>query len=159
MQHPDVRVQTADFDLQLEQRELLVEHASAGAVVSFLGVVRGVSEGCRLEAMTLEHYPGMTEAVIQGVVNEARRRFELLAVRVVHRVGKLQAGGNIVGVVVVASHRGAAFQGCEFLMDHLKTQAPFWKKEHREDGDHWVAARPADADAQARWAMAKDSNS
>ena len=148
---PRVRVQHADFDLAEEQRAVLAGQPQAGAVVSFVGTVRGVSQGQPLAAMTLEHYPGMTEAAIEAMVLEALRRFDILASRVVHRVGRLQPGEQIVGAWVAAAHRGPAFQACEFLMDYLKTRAPFWKKEHRADGDHWVEARPEDEAAAARW--------
>jgi molybdopterin synthase catalytic subunit len=149
---PMVRIQPEDFDLSTEQRELQAEAGEgAGAVVSFVGTVRGVSDGQPLTGMTLEHYPGMTEAAIEAMVADARVRFDLQAARVVHRVGRLPPGAQIVAVLVAAGHRGAAFQACEFLMDFLKTRAPFWKKEHRADGDHWVEARAADEAALNRW--------
>ena len=151
MHSPTVRIQADDFDLLAEQRELLAQHPATGAVVSFVGLVRGVSQGQALSAMTIEHYPRMTEAVIQAMINETMERFDIHAARVVHRVGCLKAGENIVLVLIAAPHRGPAFEACEFLMDHLKTQAPFWKKEHRADGDHWVEARLEDDQALARW--------
>ncbi|MES2887365.1 MAG: molybdenum cofactor biosynthesis protein MoaE [Pseudomonadota bacterium] len=154
--HSDaVRIQVNDFDLAQEQRALLGTpqgQAEAGAVVSFVGTVRGASSGQPLTGMTLEHYPGMTEASIEAMVADAHACFEILAVRVVHRVGHLPPGAQIVAVLVTARHRGDAFAACEFLMDYLKTQAPFWKKEHRADGDHWVEPRSQDEDAMARWA-------
>ncbi len=151
MHSPTVRIQADDFDLLAEQRELLAQRPGTGAIVSFVGLVRGVSQGQALSAMTIEHYPRMTEAVIQAVINETIERFDIHAARVVHRVGRLNAGENIVLVLIAAPHRGPAFEACEFLMDHLKTQAPFWKKEHRADGDYWVEARLEDAQALARW--------
>lgn len=149
-----VRIQTDDFDLAEEQRMLLSSpHGAteAGAVVSFVGAVRGTSAGHTLTSMTLEHYPGMTEASIEAMVTQAQACFEILAARVVHRVGQLPPGAQIVAVLVAARHRGAAFGACEFLMDYLKTRAPFWKKEHRVDGNHWVEPCPQDEEALARW--------
>jgi molybdopterin synthase catalytic subunit len=122
-------------------------------VVSFVGTVRDRSDGQAVAAMELEHYPGMTENAIEAMIDEAHRRFDLRAARVVHRVGPLQAEAQIVLVVVSSAHRGQAFQGCEFLMDYLKTQAPFWKKEHTPAGAHWVDARVADDAALQRWGV------
>jgi molybdopterin synthase catalytic subunit len=147
-----VRVQDGDFDLAAEQQAVLAGQPMAGAVVSFVGLVRGAAAGQTLAGLTLEHYPGMTEAAIEDMVRQALERFDVLAARVVHRVGRLPPGAQIVGVWVAATHRGPAFQAGEFLMDYLKTRAPFWKKEHRSDGgDHWVEARPEDEAAAARW--------
>ncbi len=155
MQLPvSVRVQAHDFSVAVEQAALLVAAPGAGAVVGFVGLVRGASAGQALHGMSLEHYPGMTESAIASVVELALARFDILSVRVVHRIGRLCAGEQIVGVWVAAMHRGAAFQGGEFVMDYLKTQAPFWKKEHRVDGDHWVQPRPEDEQAVARWSVA-----
>lgn len=148
---PRVRVQRADFDVAAEQTAVLEGSPQAGAVVSFVGTVRGASAGQPLVSMTLEHYPGMTEASIEAMVARALARFDILAARVVHRVGCLRPGEQIVGVWVAAAHRGPAFQACEFLIDYLKTRAPFWKKERRADGEHWVEARDADEAAAARW--------
>lgn len=160
---PRVSVQTQDFDLSAEVAALRQGDGGVGAVVSFVGTVRdrdhgrpGMSAGAAATAVTameLEHYPGMTERAIEAMVDEALRRFELRAARVVHRVGALQAHEQIVLVVVSAAHRGQAFQGCEFLMDYLKTQAPFWKKEHTPAGAHWVDARVADDAALQRWGI------
>jgi len=148
-----VSVQEADFDLSAEVAALRAGDGGVGAVVAFVGTVRDRGAGQAISAMELEHYPGMTEAAIEAMVDEACRRFELRAVRVVHRVGRLEAQDQIVLVAVSSAHRGQAFQGCEFLMDYLKTQAPFWKKEHTAEGARWVDARVADDDALARWGI------
>ena len=148
-----VSVQQADFDLSAEVAALRAGDGGVGAVVAFVGTVRDRGAGQAISAMELEHYPGMTEAAIEAMVDEAFRRFELRAVRVVHRVGRLEAQDQIVLVAVSSAHRGQAFQGCEFLMDYLKTQAPFWKKEHTAEGARWVDARVADDDALARWGI------
>jgi molybdopterin synthase catalytic subunit len=148
-----VSVQQADFDLSAEVAALRAGDGGVGAVVAFVGTVRDRGAGKAISAMELEHYPGMTEAAIEAMVDEAFRRFELRAVRVVHRVGRLEAQDQIVLVAVSSAHRGQAFQGCEFLMDYLKTQAPFWKKEHTAEGARWVDARVADDDALARWGI------
>ncbi len=158
MHAPDVQVQTQDFDLGAEVAALRAGDGGTGAVVAFVGTVRdragGQSPG-HITAMELEHYPGMTEAAIQAMVAEARRRFaDLRGVRIIHRVGLLQPLDQIVLVAVTASHRGTAFQACEFLMDYLKTQAPFWKKESTADGARWVDARVTDDEALARWGIA-----
>ena len=148
---PRVSVQSEDFDLSAEVEALRRADGDVGAVVSFVGTVRdsgGVSE------MELEHYPGMTERAIESMIDEAVRRFELRAARVIHRVGKLRPLEQIVLVAVSSRHRGAAFQGCEFLMDYLKTQAPFWKKETTPEGARWVDARVEDDAALARWGIA-----
>jgi molybdopterin synthase catalytic subunit len=150
---PRVSVQTADFDLSAEVAALRAGDGGVGAVVTFVGTVRDRGDGQSIQAMELEHYPGMTEAAIEAMVDEARRRFDLRAVRVVHRVGRMEAMDQIVLVAVSSAHRGQAFQGCEFLMDYLKTQAPFWKKEHTADGARWVDARVADDEALARWGI------
>jgi len=154
---PRVSIQSADFDLSTEVAALRAGDGGAGAVTSFVGVVRDRSEGRGIRSMELEHYPGMTEKAIESMIDEAHRRFELRAVRVIHRVGLLQPGDQIVLVAVSAEHRGEAFQGCEFLMDYLKTQAPFWKKEATPHGERWVDARVADDRALARWGIAADN--
>jgi molybdopterin synthase catalytic subunit len=150
-----VRIQQQDFDLGAEVAALRAGDAGIGAVASFVGTVRGQGgedEGLRL--LELEHYPGMTEKAIEAMIDEATRRFALRAARVVHRVGALEPGAQIVMVAVAAAHRQAAFDGCAFLMDYLKTQAPFWKKETRADGStRWVDARVADDAALARWGI------
>jgi molybdopterin synthase catalytic subunit len=155
---PRVRVQREDFDLGREVAALRQGDARIGAVASFIGIVRdrsagdGVADTTRME---LEHYPGMTEAAIEAMIDAAHARFSLLGARVVHRIGSLAPGEQIVLVVVASAHRGDAFAACEFLMDYLKTQAPFWKKEHRPDGSaQWVDARVADDAALARWGLA-----
>jgi molybdopterin synthase catalytic subunit len=149
-----VSIQQADFDLGAEIAALRAGDTGVGAVASFVGTVRERGEGSPLLALELEHYPGMTERAIEAMIDEARRRFGLRAVRVVHRVGRLLPGAQIVLVAVSAAHRGPSFQGCEFLMDYLKTQAPFWKKESTAEGEHWVDARAADDAALARWGIA-----
>lgn len=147
-----VRVQEADFDVAAETRALLGSRTDVGALVTFTGLVRGGPDGGGISEMTLEHYPGMTEDELARVEAEAHARFPLQASLIVHRVGALQPGDNIVLVIAASRHRGAAFQAAEFLMDYLKTRAPFWKKETGADGiGHWVDAREADAAAEARW--------
>ncbi len=151
-QPPRVRIQAQDFDLGAEVTALRAVSAGAGAVVSFLGTVREHSEGRAVGGMTLEHYPGMTERAIEAMVDAAQARFgDVLAARVIHRVGCLRPQDQIVWVGVAARHRGEAFAACEYLMDYLKTEAPFWKKERTDSGDHWVQARASDDDALRRW--------
>ena len=142
----NIHIQAEDFDLSDEIEALADE--TCGAVASFVGLVRG---GDDLAALTLEHYPGMTEQEIGRMVGEARTRWTLGGVTVIHRVGRLAAGERIVLVAVAAPHRRAAFEACEFLMDYLKTRAPFWKCEERGDGAAWVEARASDDDAARRW--------
>jgi molybdopterin synthase catalytic subunit len=149
-----VSIQTADFDLGAEVAALRAGDAAVGAVATFVGTVRDRNDGQGVSAMELEHYPGMTEKAIEAMIDEAQRRFDIRAVRVIHRVGPLAPLDQIVLVAVTSSHRGAAFQACEFLMDYLKTQAPFWKKEHTPEGARWVDARVADDAALARWGIA-----
>ncbi|MCW7541324.1 molybdopterin synthase catalytic subunit MoaE [Aquabacterium sp. A7-Y] len=149
-----VSIQTEDFDLGQEVARLRAGDAGVGAVVSFIGTVRDLSEGGDVSRMELEHYPGMTEASIEAMIDEAMTRFQLRSARVVHRVGPLLPGDQIVLVAVSSAHRGEAFQGCEFLMDYLKTQAPFWKKEHTPEGARWVDARASDDAALQRWGLA-----
>ena len=151
---PRVTIQTADFDLSAEVAALRANDPGVGAVVSFIGTVRDHSDGAGVSEMVLEHYPGMTEKAIEAMVDEAFRRFDLRAARVIHRVGPLLPRDQIVLVVVSSAHRGQAFQGCEFLMDYLKTQAPFWKKETTPEGARWVDARVTDDAALARWGIA-----
>jgi molybdopterin synthase catalytic subunit len=150
---PRVSIQSADFDLGAELAELRAGDHGVGAVASFVGTVRERSEGQQVSAMELEHYPGMTERAIEQMIDTALTRFDIRAARVVHRVGLLQAGEQIVLVAVTSAHRGQAFQACEFLMDYLKTQAPFWKKETTPTGARWVDARVADDAAAARWGL------
>jgi molybdopterin synthase catalytic subunit len=146
-----VRIQPEDFDVGAEIAALSRGRTNIGAVASFTGICRGGD----IVAMTLEHYPGMAEAEIARHVAEAEKRWPLLGVTVIHRHGRLVPGDNIVLVATASSHREAAFAAAEFLMDYLKTQAPFWKKEERTAGDGWVDARTSDAAAAARWSIAK----
>ncbi len=144
-----VSVQEEDFDVGAEIAALTADNDATGAVASFVGLVR--NEGNALDAMTLEHYPGMTEKAIVAIVADARQRWSLLGVRVIHRIGRLLPGDRIVLVVTSSKHRGDAFAACEFIMDYLKTQAPFWKKEETGQGASWVEARDSDDEAAARW--------
>ncbi len=154
MTTPRVTVQAADFDLSTEMAGLRRGRPEIGAVVAFVGTVRDRSDGRGVSAMELEHYPGMTEQAIESMIEEALRRFELIGARVVHRIGPLAPEDQIMMVAVAAAHRGTAFAACEFLMDYLKTQAPFWKKERTPEGARWVDARSADDAALARWGIA-----
>jgi len=138
-----IALQAEDFDLSTEVIEISM-NTRTGAVASFVGVVRDV-------AMTLEHYPGMTENAIKKIVEEARTRWQILDLAVIHRYGELQPGDQIVMVAIASSHRGDAFAACQFIMDFLKTEAPFWKKEHHPEGARWVNALEADDEAAARW--------
>lgn len=147
----EVSVQEADFDVGTEIAALTAGDASAGAVASFVGLVRGGATEGGVTDMTLEHYPGMTEKALAAIVAEARGRWVLNGVRVIHRVGRLLPGERIVMVAVSSGHRQSAFQACEFIMDYLKTQAPFWKKERTPQGAHWVDARESDDTAALRW--------
>lgn len=153
-----VSIQVEDFDLSTESAALRAGDGGIGALVSFVGTVRDASHGQSVSAMELEHYPGMTEASIEAMIDAAFQRFDIRAARVIHRVGRLQARDQIVLVLVASAHRGQAFQACEFLMDYLKTQAPFWKKEHTPEGAHWVDARTADDEALARWGLQTQGN-
>jgi molybdopterin synthase catalytic subunit len=146
-----VRVQTADFDVGAEIAALRRGDPRVGAVASFVGVVRDLNEGDRVGRMTLEHYPGMTEKAIEAIVAEARSRWDVIDVSVIHRVGELAPTEQIVLVVVASGHRGEAFAACEFIMDYLKTRAPFWKKEETPGGARWVEARSSDDEAAERW--------
>ncbi len=147
-----VVIQTADFNLADEVAALRTGDGGVGAVCAFVGTVRDRSEGSSVTAMELEHYPGMTEKSIEAMIDEAHRRFDIRAARVIHRIGPLQPQDQIVLVAVTSAHRGQSFQACEFLMDYLKTRAPFWKKETAADGgQRWVDAREADETALRRW--------
>ncbi len=152
-----VSIQTGDFDVAAEVAALRRDDAGVGAVCSFIGTVRDRSDGASVSAMELEHYPGMTEQAIERMIDEAHRRFDIRAARVIHRVGPLALQDQIVLVVVTSAHRGESFRACEFLMDYLKTQAPFWKKESTPAGDRWVDARVADDEALRRWGIASDN--
>ena len=146
-----VRVQHEDFDVGAEVARLRRANPKVGAVASFVGVVRDLNEGDSVARMTLEHYPGMTEKAIEAIVAEARSRWDIIDVTVVHRVGELRPTDQIVLVVVASGHRGAAFAACEFIMDYLKTRAPFWKRVERADGGTWVEAKSSDDAAADRW--------
>jgi molybdopterin synthase catalytic subunit len=145
-----IRIQEADFDIAGESALLTEGRTDIGAVVSFSGICRG-GDGDGVAALTLEHYPGMAEAEIRRHVEEAQSRWPLLGVTVIHRVGRIEPGQNIVLVLTTSAHREAAFHAAEFLMDYLKTSAPFWKREATSSGVNWVEARAHDDDAAARW--------
>jgi molybdopterin synthase catalytic subunit len=149
-----VSIQTEDFNLADEVNALRLPDKRVGAVCSFVGTVRDRNDGLSVSTLELEHYPGMTEKSIEAMIDEAHRRFDIHAARVVHRVGLLQPLDQIVLVAVTSAHRGQSFQACEFLMDYLKTQAPFWKKEQTLEGARWVDARVSDDAALARWGIA-----
>ena len=146
-----VRVQTEDFDVSREIDALCAGDARVGAVASFVGLVRDVSDAAEVRKLTLEHYPGMTEKALAGIVAEAKSRWNITEALVVHRVGELAPGDRIVLVAVTGSHRGEAFAACEFIMDYLKTRAPFWKKEQTPAGERWVEARASDEEKASRW--------
>jgi len=148
-----VSIQTEDFDVSAEVARLRAGQKGVGAVCTFIGTVRDRSEGQTVATMELEHYPGMTEKSIEAMIDEAFNRFDILGARVIHRVGLLQPLDQIVLVVVSSAHRGESFQACEFLMDYLKTQAPFWKKEQTPAGARWVDARVSDDAALAKWGI------
>lgn len=148
-----IRVQQGEFDAGVEQRALLEGRSDIGAVVSFTGLVRDFNERPEVQALTLEHYPGMTEAALGEIVEQARSRWPLQGVTVIHRIGRLAPADPIVLVVVASAHRRAAFEACDFLMDYLKTRAPFWKKEHTASGDYWVSERDGDHHDARRWEM------
>jgi molybdopterin synthase catalytic subunit len=146
-----VRVQTEDFDAGAEITRLRADDKSVGAIAAFIGTVRDINDDTTVSGLTLEHYPGMTEAALEAIVDEAKRRFDIHDALVVHRVGALAPGDQIVLVVVTSAHRGMAFDACAFAMDILKTRAPFWKKERLPDGERWVEARASDDEAAQRW--------
>jgi molybdopterin synthase catalytic subunit len=146
-----VRIQTGDFDVGREIASLRRDNPKIGAVASFIGVCRDANDGTAVTKMTLEHYPGMTEKALEKIVAEAKGRWNVMDVLVVHRVGELKPTDQIVLVVVTGSHRGGAFAACEFIMDYLKTRAPFWKKEQTPGGERWVEARTSDDEAAQRW--------
>jgi molybdopterin synthase catalytic subunit len=164
--HSRVSIQTQDFNLADEVAALRQADKRVGAVCAFVGTVRdhaalegqaagGPSPAAPVLSMELEHYPGMTESAIEAMIDEAQRRFSIHAVRVIHRVGTLQPLDQIVMVAVTSAHRGESFKACEFLMDYLKTQAPFWKKEQTPEGGRWVDARVSDDAALARWGISR----
>jgi len=146
-----IRIQEADFDLSTEITNLRKGDLQVGAVVSFLGTVRDLNEGSEVRSMTLEHYPGMTEKALEAIVSQAKARWDIRDTLIIHRVGPLKPEDQIVLVAVTSAHRAEAFAACEFMMDYLKTAAPFWKKEETTDGGRWVDARVADDAAMARW--------
>jgi molybdopterin synthase catalytic subunit len=147
-----VRIQTGDFDTGAELAALRRGDPRIGALVSFVGTVRDMNEGASVAEMELEHYPGMTEQALEAIVAQARSRWPLYGALIVHRVGPLKPMEQIVLVACSAAHRGDAFAACEFMIDYLKTDAPFWKKEQTADGARWVDARVSDDSARARWA-------
>jgi molybdopterin synthase catalytic subunit len=152
-----IRVQQDDFDPAAEVERLVAGNHAIGGVVTFTGLVRDLTDGQTFRAMTLEHYPGMTEKMLREIEAEALRRWPLDATLIVHRYGRLTAGDRIVLVAVASAHRHAAFEACAFLVDWLKTRAPFWKLEETDDGAAWVEARSSDDAAAGRWTTA-DSN-
>jgi molybdopterin synthase catalytic subunit len=146
-----VRVQTEDFDVGREIEKLAAGDARAGAVAAFVGLVRDLNEATEVRTLTLEHYPGMTEKALSQIVEEARSRWNIHDALIVHRVGRLEPGDRIVLAAVSGAHRGEAFAACEFIMDYLKTRAPFWKKEQTPSGERWVEARASDEEKASRW--------
>jgi len=146
-----VRVQTSDFDVSHEVATLRAGDARVGAVAVFIGMVRDVNQSSEVATLTLEHYPGMTEKALAAIVDDAKARWDIADALVIHRVGALQPADQIVLVAVTSAHRGEAFAACEFIIDYLKTRAPFWKKEDTPTGARWVEARASDDDAAARW--------
>ena len=146
-----VHVQTEDFDLSREVAQLRAANPGIGAVVTFVGTVRDINEGSGVSTMELEHYPGMTEKALEDIVAQAKARWDIFDALVIHRVGPLQPLDQIVLVAVTSAHRGLAFDACEFIIDYLKTQAPFWKKEQTPQGARWVDARVTDDEALAKW--------
>ena len=152
-----VSIQTQDFDVNAEIAALRAQDKRVGAVCSFIGTVRDRNDGSAVSAMELEHYPGMTEKSIEDMIDAAFKRFDIFAARVIHRVGPLQPLDQIVLVAVTSAHRGESFQACEFLMDYLKTQAPFWKKEQTPEGARWVDARVSDDKALAKWGISSSN--
>jgi molybdopterin synthase catalytic subunit len=152
---PRVSIQTQDFDLNAEIATLRAQDGRVGAVCSFVGTVRDHTAGQpgQISSLELEHYPGMTEKAIEAMIESALKRFDIFGARVIHRVGLLQPMDQIVLVAVTSAHRGQSFAACEFLMDYLKTQAPFWKKETTPEGSQWVDARVSDDAAMAKWGI------
>lgn len=146
-----VRIQTEDFDLSVELKKLRAGDARVGAVAAFVGTVRDRNDGSEVAAMTLEHYPGMTEKSLEEIVEKAKARWDIYDVLIIHRVGPLQIEDQIVLTAVTSAHRGEAFAACEYVMDYLKTLAPFWKKEETPEGARWVDARLSDDEALKKW--------
>ncbi len=150
-----VRVQTEDFDVSAEMLTLRKRNPKIGAVASFVGVVRDLNDGDSVSTLTLEHYPGMTEKSLEAIVQQAKERWDIYDALIVHRVGTMRPLEQIVLVIVTSAHRAESFEACEFLMDYLKTRAPFWKKEVTPEGERWVDARSSDDVAAKRWEQAK----
>ena len=146
-----IKVQFDDFDAGAEMARMRMARPDVGAVAAFIGQVRDLNEGSEVSGMTLEHYPGMTEKALEGIVERAKGRWDIFDALVIHRIGALKPLDQIVLVVVTGAHRGEAFAACEFIMDYLKTEAPFWKKEQTDAGERWVEARASDDDAKQRW--------
>ena len=151
MSNSSIRIQESDFDLSAEIAALRKNDPRVGAVVSFLGTVRDMNDGSQVKGMTLEHYPGMTEKALQEILDQAKARWDIYQTLVIHRVGPLLPEDQIVLVAVTSAHRGEAFAACEFIMDYLKTAAPFWKKEDTPEGARWVDARVTDEVALSKW--------
>ena len=148
---PTIRVQTEDFDISAETAGLRARNAKIGAIAAFIGLVRDVNDGSDVCTLSLEHYPGMTERALAKIVDDARARWDVIDCTVIHRVGELKPTDQIVLVIVASGHRGDAFAACEFIMDYLKTEAPFWKKELTPEGARWVDSRESDSTAALRW--------
>ena len=148
-----IKIQESDFDVSAEIAALRKGDPRVGAVVTFLGTVRDMNDGSQVKGMTLEHYPGMTEKALQEILDQAKARWDIYQALVIHRVGPLLPEDQIVLVAVTSAHRGDAFAACEFIMDYLKTEAPFWKKEWTTEGPRWIEARSSDGAAAARWAQ------
>ena len=146
-----VRIQTQDFDAGAEISALRLARSDIGAVTSFIGQMRDMNDGSAVSSMRLEHYPGMTEKALQDIESQAKARWDIFDTLIIHRIGTLKPTDQIVLVVVTSAHRGEAFAACEFIMDYLKTSAPFWKKEATPQGERWVEAKVSDDEAQARW--------
>jgi molybdopterin synthase catalytic subunit len=146
-----VRIQAEDFDVGRELERLTAADAKAGAVACFVGLVRDLNDATEVRTLTLEHYPGMTEKALAQIIDEARSRWKIHDAIIIHRIGKLEPGERIVLAAVSGSHRGEAFAACEFIMDYLKTRAPFWKKEQTPSGERWVEARASDEEKASRW--------
>ena len=151
MQNDFVRIQEADFDLTTEVKALRTDDPRVGAIVTFVGTVRDMNDGSQVKGMTLEHYPGMTEKALEDIITQARGRWDIYKSLVIHRVGPRLPKDQIVLVAVTSAHRGEAFAACDFIMDYLKTAAPFWKKEETPQGSRWVDARVTDDAAMLRW--------
>ena len=146
-----IRIQTEDFDVAREIASLRGNDGRVGAVASFIGIVRDLNDAAAVRTMTLEHYPGMTEKALAKIVDEAKSRWDIYDALVIHRVGELKPTDQIVLVAVTSAHRGEAFAACHFIIDYLKTRAPFWKKEQTPEGERWVEARSSDDEAATRW--------